>query len=145
MFDILLGSRQGCLLRWPSSLPFFIAASMLVIILVETAYVVEIDSHGKDDTLEEIKVENTTEMTSVESYGEVKSAKKTEISTLLNQFERKMKLDRPPKYLLIFVGLKLISEASKTKKIFAELWSQEAKEEHRGEEAGGREHEARAW
>ncbi|CAE6925513.1 unnamed protein product, partial [Symbiodinium sp. KB8] len=44
-----------------------------------------------DDTLDEIKVENQTEDAAVENYGEVKTAKKTEISTLLNQFERKMK------------------------------------------------------
>ena len=43
-------------------------------------------SEIKNNTLDEINVENETEATAVESYGEVKSAKKTEISALLNQF-----------------------------------------------------------
>ena len=57
----------------------------------DPGYVVGMLSEIKDNTVDEIKVENTTEETAVESYGEVKTAKKTEISTLLNQFERKMK------------------------------------------------------
>jgi len=57
----------------------------------DPGYVVGMLSEIKDDTLDEIKVENQTEDAAVENYGEVKTAKKTEISTLLNQFERKMK------------------------------------------------------
>lgn len=45
----------------------------------------------KDDTNEEIKVETDSEEKAVETFSEVETAKKTEISTLLNTFERKMK------------------------------------------------------
>jgi len=46
----------------------------------------------KDDTKEEIKVETATEDKATKNFDEVENAKKTEISTLLNTFERKMKL-----------------------------------------------------
>ncbi|CAE7946288.1 unnamed protein product [Symbiodinium sp. KB8] len=55
----------------------------------DPGYVVGMLSEIKDTAMEDIKVENETEDTSVEAYGEVKTAKKTEISSLLNQFERK--------------------------------------------------------
>ena len=45
----------------------------------------------KDETLEEIQTENNTEEEAVETFTGVKKSKKVEISTLLNQFERKMK------------------------------------------------------
>jgi len=45
----------------------------------------------KDDTNKEIKVETDTEEKAVDNFHEVETAKKTEISTLLNTFERKMK------------------------------------------------------
>jgi len=57
----------------------------------EPGYVVGMLSEIKDNTIDEIKVENETEDTAVVNFGEVKTAKKTEISTLLNTFERKMK------------------------------------------------------
>ncbi|CAE7445466.1 unnamed protein product [Symbiodinium sp. CCMP2592] len=57
----------------------------------DPGYVVGMLSEIKDTAVEDIKAENETEDTSVEAYGEVKTAKKTEISSLLNQFERKMK------------------------------------------------------
>ncbi|CAE6913415.1 unnamed protein product [Symbiodinium sp. CCMP2456] len=45
----------------------------------------------KDETMEEIQTENQTEEEAVETFTGVKKSKKVEISTLLNQFERKMK------------------------------------------------------
>ena len=45
----------------------------------------------KDETVEEIQTENQTEEEAVETFTGVKKSKKVEISTLLNQFERKMK------------------------------------------------------
>ena len=45
----------------------------------------------KDETKAEIKTETKTEEESEESFTGVKKSKTVEISTLLNQFERKMK------------------------------------------------------
>jgi len=54
-------------------------------------FVVGMLSGIKDDTQKEIKVETKAEDTAVENFQEVETAKKTEIATLLNTFERKMK------------------------------------------------------
>ena len=45
----------------------------------------------KDETKEEIATETKTEEDAEETFTGVKTSKKVEISTLLNQFERKMK------------------------------------------------------
>jgi len=54
-------------------------------------FVVGMLSGIKDDTQKEIKVETKAEDKAVENFHEVETAKKTEIATLLNTFERKMK------------------------------------------------------
>lgn len=54
-------------------------------------FVVGMLSGIKDDTQEEIQVETSAEEKAVENFEEVETSKKTEIATLLNTFERKMK------------------------------------------------------
>lgn len=54
-------------------------------------YVMGILNAMKDDTTEKITSDSKTEENAVENFGDLEASKKTEISTLLEQLERKMK------------------------------------------------------
>lgn len=54
-------------------------------------YVMGILNAMKDDTTEKISSDSKTEENAVENFGDLEASKKTEISTLLEQLERKMK------------------------------------------------------
>ena len=58
---------------------------------MDPSYVLGILSGMADDTKEEIATDDKNEDTAIHTYDELEDSKKVEISTLLEQFERKMK------------------------------------------------------
>jgi len=78
----------------------------------------------KDETKEEIQTETKTEDDAVETYTGVKKSKKVEISTLLTQFERKMKRAGELKVEVVNLERELAEQGASIeddKKMLAEL------------------------